>query len=83
MINNTTYTVDRTVPLLADARSPGDPVWLYEEEVPRSGVRVSRRRQRARWHDGSVHSWTARRRGSGTGESSSGLAWDVVEPPTR
>jgi hypothetical protein len=66
--------------LLADARS--DRLWLFEEEVPRSGTRVARRRQRARWHDGSVHAWTARRRESGTGESSSGLTFDSVTPPT-
>jgi len=66
--------------LLADARS--DRLWLFEEEVPRSGTRVARRRQRARWHDGSVHAWTARRRQSGTGESSSGLTFDSVTPPT-
>ena len=68
--------------LLAAARQPGDPLWLYEEEVPRSGVRLVRNQQRARWHDGSVHAWTARRRQSGSGESSSGLAFDTIEPPT-
>ncbi|SCF02377.1 hypothetical protein GA0074695_2931 [Micromonospora viridifaciens] len=68
--------------VLEESRLPGDPLWLHEEEVPRSGVRISRRCQRARWHDGSVHTWTARRRGAGAGESSSGLVFDTVEPPT-
>jgi hypothetical protein len=55
--------------------------WLHEEEVPRSGVGVTRSHQRARWHDGSVHAWTTRRKGSGTGESSSGLRFDTVDKP--
>lgn len=85
LVRRVSGAVDVELPLgevLADARSPGNPVWLFEEEVPRSGVRMVRRRQRARWHDGSVHAWTARRRQPGTGESSSGLAFDVVLPPT-
>ncbi len=52
--------------------------WLNEEEVPRSGVDVIRSHQRARWHDGSVHAWTTRRKGTGAGESSSGLRFDTV-----
>ncbi|HWC25133.1 MAG TPA: hypothetical protein VG474_00995 [Solirubrobacteraceae bacterium] len=60
---------------------PESPLWLHEEEVPRSGAAVVRAHQRARWHGGSVHAWTARRKGSGTGESSSGLRYDSVEQP--
>jgi hypothetical protein len=63
--------------ILAAARG-SDPFWLHEEEVPRSGIDVGRSHQRARWHDGSTHSWTTRRKGSGTGESSSGLRFDAV-----
>ena len=66
--------------LLAGA-TRGDelPLWLHEEEVPRSGASVTRTHQRARWHGGSVHAWTGRRKGSGTGESSSGLRYDSLE----
>jgi hypothetical protein len=53
--------------------------WLYEEEVPRAGARVVRTHQYARWHDGSIQTWTARRKTSGGGEGSSGLRYDVVE----
>jgi hypothetical protein len=76
---------DRVLPLgelLAAARGDSNRLWLHEEEVPRSGAIVVRRRQRARWHDGSVHAWTARQKRSGTGESSSGLKFDSVLPPT-
>ena len=65
--------------LLAGAGAGPNPLWLHEEEVPRAGAAVTRAHQRARWHDGSVHTWTARRKGSGTGESSSGLRFDSVE----
>jgi hypothetical protein len=55
-------------------------VWLFEEEIPRSGATVQRTHQRARWHDGSVHSWTTRSKRHGRGEGSSGLQFDIVEP---
>jgi hypothetical protein len=58
-----------------------DPLWIHEEEVPRSGASLARSHQRARWHDGSVHAWIARRKRSGAGESSSGLRFDSVEEP--
>jgi hypothetical protein len=54
-------------------------LWLYEEEVPRSGARLVRTAQYARWHDGSIHRWIGRRKTSGGGEGSSGLRFDVVE----
>jgi len=58
--------------------TPG--LWLHEEEVPRDGAAVQRRPMLARWFDGSWHSWVRREKGPGTGESSSGLAFDNVWP---
>jgi hypothetical protein len=75
--------VSQVLPLgqiLAAARST-TPFLLHEEEAPRSGVAVTRSATRTRWHDGSVHTWTARRRASGTGESASGLRFDQVAAP--
>ncbi|HMJ04486.1 MAG TPA: hypothetical protein VK506_16205 [Conexibacter sp.] len=75
------------VPLLqpgADSRplgrllTPG--TWLHEEEVPREGASVTRRPVLARWFDGSTHAWTRREKNPGAGESSSGLAFDIVRP---
>ncbi|TRW86252.1 hypothetical protein FK535_07250 [Mycolicibacterium sp. 018/SC-01/001] len=63
--------------ILEAARGP-QCFWLNEEEVPRSGVDVIRSHQRVRWHDGSVHVWTTRRKSTGAGESSSGLRFDTV-----
>jgi hypothetical protein len=54
--------------------------WVHEEEVPREGALVARRPLLARWFDGSWHTWVRREKGAGTGESSSGLAFDTVRP---
>jgi hypothetical protein len=52
---------------------------LFEEEVPREGIRVTRNYQYSRWFDGSTHLWIGRRKQIGRGEGSSGLGFDVVE----
>ena len=51
---------------------------LYDEEVPREGVRVTQRRRMARWIDGSTWAWMALRKTVGRGEGSSGLRFDSV-----
>ena len=53
---------------------------LREQEVPRTGVRITRVVNRSRWLDGSTHLWVARRKTSGRGEGSSGLRFDVTLP---
>lgn len=58
---------------------PHRPIWLREEEVPRSGVRIERRWQMTRWHDGSMHLWLQRQKRPGRGEASSGVGWDLLE----
>jgi hypothetical protein len=60
----------------------GDPArptrWLYEEEVPRAGVRVIRRFRYSRWIDGSAHLWIGKRKIPSSGGGSSGLRFDRV-----
>ena len=51
---------------------------LFEEEVPREGVRVTRNYQYTRWFDGTTHLWVGRRKQVGRGEGSSGLGFDVL-----
>jgi hypothetical protein len=58
----------------------GDELSLYEEEVPRAGVRVTRQWQQVRWQDGSTHLWLGRTKQAGRGEGSSGLRFDTIEP---
>jgi len=61
-------------------RTMGSPALeLYDEEVPRSGTRLTRVYRYARWIDGSTHVWLARRRSVG-GTGSSGLRFDSVDP---
>ena len=62
--------------------APTVPVW--EEEVPRTGVTVSRVVVRSRWLDGTTHLWVSRRTATGSGEASSGLAFDqaAAAPPS-
>ncbi|WP_255192125.1 hypothetical protein [Natronobeatus ordinarius] len=55
------------------------PYWIYEEEVTRSGVTITRTYQLARWTDGTTHLWSGRRTTNGAGELASGLRFDVLE----
>jgi hypothetical protein len=55
-------------------------LWLYDEEVPREGIQVDRVYRYARWLDGRTSLWSARRRGTGAGEGSSGLRFDILDP---
>lgn len=58
---------------------PNKALALQEEEVPRTGMRVTRAFQCARAADGSTHLWMGRRKTPGCGEGFSGLRFDVVE----
>jgi hypothetical protein len=66
--------------LLTELRAP---FYLAEEEVPVSGVIVTRRVQRARWYDGRTYLWIGRARETGRGQAWSGLAFDQIDdvPP--
>lgn len=59
--------------------SPGNGLAIFEEEIPREGIRVTRTYQLARWQDGSTHLWVGRRKTVGRGEGSSGLKFDVAK----
>lgn len=68
---------DGTVyPPLGRLLEPGQPLALFEEELPRSGLRVIRSWQLARQSDGRTATWLGRRSRPGRGESRSGLAFD-------
>jgi len=61
----------------------GQELSLFEEEVPREGMRVTRSYQFTRWIDGSSHFWVGRRKGIGRGEGSSGLKFDSLDGKER
>jgi len=73
-----------TEPVQAQGRvlNPGEPhqnsLSIYEEEIPREGIRITRSYQLARWQDGSTHLWIGRRKEVGRGEGSSGLRFDTL-----
>jgi hypothetical protein len=75
----------RTTPLRERLAEPAGPYFIHEEEVPRSGTRVSVSFQRTRWRDGPVIIWLAARRAAGRGEGWSGLAFDRLDetPPVE
>lgn len=64
-------------------REPPEPYFIYEEEVPRAGVRVTLAFERARWTNGRTVVWAGRRKGVGRGEGASGLLFDYLasDPP--
>lgn len=66
---------------LSSLLSSTGPLLLYDEEVPREGIRVTRHYQMARWIGGSTFVWLAHRKQVGKGEGSSGLRFDTIEGP--
>ena len=52
--------------------------FIEEEEIPRSGVIVSRRFQRTRWLNGRVLLWMGRRKQAGRGEGMANLVFDSI-----
>ena len=52
---------------------------IYEEELPREGIRVRRSYQLARWLNGATHLWLGRQKTVGGGEGASGLRFDLAE----
>jgi hypothetical protein len=69
-----------TYPPLGRLLEPGQPFSLFEEELPRGGLRVTRTWQRARHADGRVTTWMGRRSRPGRGDAHSGLAFDRIDP---
>lgn len=57
-----------------------DPLRLYDAEVPRSGVRVTRAYAYTRGPGGETYVWVGRRKRAGRGEASSGLVHDTATP---
>jgi len=54
---------------------------LYDEELTRAGLEVTRTYQYARWIGGTSHLWAGRRARLGKGEGRSGLRFDYLREP--
>jgi hypothetical protein len=61
------------------ALNTGTSLLLFDEEIPREGIRVTRHYQLARWIDGSTWVWLAYRKAVGRGEGSSALRFDSID----
>jgi hypothetical protein len=70
--------------LLREGLDAGQPYYLAEEEVERTGTLVETRWQRVRWQSGQVVTWLGNTRSTGRGEATSTLAFDTLtpKPPT-
>lgn len=64
--------------LLREGLDAGKTYFIFEEEVPRAGTRLTQLFERTRWTDGRVYTWLRVRRQTGRGEGSSGLAFDEL-----
>ncbi len=62
---------------------PGEPLRIYEEEIPRSGVKVKRGWQMARGPDGKTWVWVGRRKSIGHRGRPSNLEHDRLIEPTE
>lgn len=66
--------------LLRAGFDAGTSYFVNEEEVPPTGTRLTLAYHRTRWRDGRPVVWLGIRRGTGHGERSSGLAFDLTTP---
>lgn len=71
-----------TVTARALLLDPGQPFFVTDQVVPRSGLIADRYFRRARASDGNTYLWLARKSGPGQGSGWSGLRFDVVEAET-
>lgn len=60
-----------------DARRP-EPLFIFEEEIPRGGATLSLVWKRVRWLNGQTHTWLARKKSSGIGEIDGNFRFDTV-----
>lgn len=58
--------------------NPKRAYYIFEEEVLRTGTRITQTFQRTRWTNGEVFVWLSDQKKTGRGEGSSGLAFDQV-----
>lgn len=54
------------------------PYFIFEEEVPRAGVKIGMNAHFTRWTNGKTFVWIGRQKTTGRGESDSGLRFDAI-----
>jgi hypothetical protein len=60
--------------------TPAQPYFIHEEEVPQSGIVVTRAFQRVRWHNGAIYTWLGRQKQIGREPGASGVVFDQIVP---
>jgi hypothetical protein len=72
----------KPVPSLGKVLNPSNVTQygIFDEEVPKGGVRVERVVYASRARDGKSYLWVARRKRAGSGETQSGLRFDSAQP---
>jgi hypothetical protein len=80
-----TETGTEPVPALGKILNPpqAPPYLIFDEEVPKGGVRVERAVYGSRSRDGKSFLWVARRKRPGSGETQSGLRFDGALPTEK
>jgi hypothetical protein len=56
-----------------------DPLFIFEEEIPRTGVELSLVWKRVRWFDGQTKTWLARKKQVGKGEIDANFKFDQLK----
>jgi len=74
------YIRPRTFLIGADLSQP---LYVFEEEIPRSGTKVEYTYQRTRWYNGKTVLWAGIRKTNGSGEGTSGLLFDRLSGSFR
>jgi hypothetical protein len=78
------HDVQPRTALLREGLDTGEWYFINEEEVPQTGTKLTVAYNRTRWRNGRVAVWLSTVRGTGRGQASSGLAFDViVDTPTE
>jgi hypothetical protein len=60
-----------------DSKRPA-PLFIFEEEIPRSGAALYLVWKRVRWFNGQTHTWLARKKSIGTGEVDANFRFDFL-----
>ncbi|MEP7106536.1 MAG: hypothetical protein ABI760_01115 [Ferruginibacter sp.] len=56
-----------------------DPLFIFEEEIPRTGIVLSLVWKRTRWFNGQTHVWLSRKKTVGTGEIDANFRFDILK----
>jgi hypothetical protein len=56
-----------------------NPLFIFEEEIPRTGIELSLVWKRTRWFNGQTHTWLARKKKVGRGEIDANFRFDVLK----